>query len=101
MFGAVKLTNNADTDKYKCSGYGIGFDARGTFSFPSGGFGQNATTFGVDMSSSVHTDNKKKDILIIGEDPTQGLDGTTLTGEKKYSINFTVITKKCLSKLAL
>ena len=35
------------------------------------------------MSSSVHVDNKKKDILILGLGPTQGLDGTTLTVEKK------------------
>ena len=50
------------------------------------------------MSSSVHVDNKKHDILILGESPTQGLDGTTLTAEKKYSINFTVSRKKiCLS----
>ena len=50
------------------------------------------------MSSSVHTDNKQKDILILGEDPTQGLDGTTLTSEKKYSINFTKSRKKfCLT----
>ena len=34
------------------------------------------------MSSSVYVDNKKKDILILGEGPTQGLDGTTLTAEK-------------------
>ena len=101
MFGAVKLTSNADTDKYKYSWYGIGFDVRETFSFPSGGFGQNVTTFGVDMSSSAHTDHKKKDILIIGEGPTQGLDGTTLTAEKNYSINFTVIRKKNLFKLTL
>ena len=47
------------------------------------GFGQNCIIFGVDMSSSVHVDNKKKDI------PTQGLDGTTLTVDTKYSINFT------------
>ena len=40
-FGAVKLTKNADFDKYKYSGYGIGFDRRGTFSFPTGGFGCN------------------------------------------------------------
>ena len=31
LFGAVKLTKNADPDKYKYSGYGIGFDARGSF----------------------------------------------------------------------
>ena len=50
------------------------------------------------MSSSVHVDNKKKYILVLGEGPTQGLDGTTLTAEKKYSINFTENnTRFCLS----
>ena len=39
------------------------------------------------MSSSVHVDNKKKDILILGKGPTQGLEHT-LTAEKMYSINF-------------
>ena len=29
------------------------------------------------MSSSVHVDNKKKYISILGEGPTQGLDDTT------------------------
>ena len=50
------------------------------------------------MRSSVHIDNKKKEILILAEVPTQGLDGTTLTAEKLYSINFTENNKKfCLS----
>ena len=31
--------------KYKYSGYGIGFGRRGTFSVPSGGFGNNVTIF--------------------------------------------------------
>ena len=49
------------------------------------------------MSSSVHVDNKKKDILILGKDPTQGLEHT-LTAEKMYSINFTLTKKKfCLT----
>ena len=34
------------------------------------------------MSSSVHVNNKKKDILILGEDPRQGLDDTKLNAEK-------------------
>ena len=38
------------------------------------------------MSSSVHIDNKGKDIIILGEGPTQGLDDTTLTAEAKYPI---------------
>ena len=33
------------------------------------------------MSSFVHIDDKNKDILILGEEPTQVLDDTTLTGE--------------------
>ena len=54
-----------------------------TFSFPIGEFGKNVIIFGADMSSSVHFDNKKNNILIIGEGPTQGLDDTTLTAQKK------------------
>ena len=37
LLGAVTLTKNADIDKYRYSGYGNGFDSRGSFSFPSGG----------------------------------------------------------------
>ena len=37
------------------------------------------------MSSSIHIDNKKKDILVLGRGPTQGLE-CTLTAEKMYSI---------------
>ena len=65
LFGVVKLTKNVDINKYRYSGYGIGLDRKGSFSFPSSGFGQNVIIFGVDMSSSVHVDNKKNDILII------------------------------------
>ena len=92
LFGAVTLTKNVDIEKYKYSGYGIGFDRRGSFSFPSGWFGQNVIIFGVDMSSSIHIGNKKKDILVLRRGPTQGLE-STVTAEKMYSINFTV-TKK-------
>ena len=49
------------------------------------------------MSSYIHIDNNKKDILILGKGPTQGLEHT-LTAEKMYTINFTVTKKKfCLS----
>ena len=93
------MTKNVDDiDKHsEYSGYGIGFDRKSSFSFPSGGFGQNVLIFGVDMSSSAHIDNKKKDILVLGKGPTQGLEHT-LTAEKMYSINFTVTKKNfCLS----
>ena len=49
------------------------------------------------MSLAIYIDNKKRDILILRKDSTDGLDDTTLTGEKKYSINFTEHEKKfCL-----
>ena len=89
LFGAVNLTKNTDIDEYKYSGYGIGFDRRSNFWFSSGGFGQNIIIFGVNMSSSAHVDNKKKDILILGKGPTQGLEHT-LTDERMYSINFKI-----------
>ena len=97
LFGAITLTKNTDIEKYKYFGYGLGFDKRSSFSFPSGVFGQNVLIFGADMSSSIHIDNKKKDILVLGRGPTQGLE-STLTAEKMYPINFTVTKKKfCLS----
>ena len=74
LFGAVKL--NADSDKYKYFGYGIGFDSRRSFTF-SNELGPNVIIFGADMSSSVHVNN-----LILDKGSTQGLNDTTLTAEK-------------------
>ena len=49
------------------------------------------------MISSVHIDNKKKEILSFGKCPTQSLDDTTLTAKKENSINFTEQQKRfCL-----
>ena len=53
--------------------------------------------FGADISTSIHIDNKKKDILVLGRGPMQGLE-STLTAEKMYSIKFTITKNKfCLS----
>ena len=49
------------------------------------------------MGSSVHIDNKNKDIFILG--PTQRLDDTTLPAEAKYPINFTQSEKRFLLSL--
>ena len=54
------------------------------FLFSTGRFGiSNCTSFGANMSSFAHDDNKKTDILILGKDPTQWLDYTALTAEIK------------------
>ena len=99
MLGAVKLTKNADPDKYKYSGYGIGFDCCSFSSLPDNTMRKNGIIFGADMNSSVHVDNKGKDILIYGKGPTQRLDDTTLTAEAKYSINFTQSNRRFCSSL--
>ena len=51
--------------------------------------GKHVIIFRADLSLSLYIDNKNKDILILGEGPTQVLDDTTLTAEVKYLINFT------------
>ena len=98
LFGAVSLTKNANVNKYKYSGYRIAFDRASSFSFSGGRNGQNVIVSGVDMNSSIHVDNKGKDILIFGKGPTQGLGEHLLTAEKMYSINFSKDNIKfCLS----
>ena len=97
LFGSVKLTKSVDIDRYGHFGYGTEFDRKEFFSHPSGGTGRNVIIFGVDISSSTKTDNRKKDILMLGKGLTQGLEHT-LIAEKMYSISFTEKNEKsCLS----
>ena len=46
----------------------------------------------------MHADDNKRDILVLCGGPRQGLDGTTITAEAKYSIKFSRLgIKFCLS----
>ena len=67
----LKVTKNADPDKYKYCGYDIGFDTRSEFTF-----------------TDESIDNNNKGVLIIGEGPALGLDDSTLKAKAKYRINF-------------
>ena len=97
LFGAVSLTKNADIDKYKYSGFGIGFDRHGEVSFGTRGFGRNYIIVGADLSSSSHANEKKNNILVLGKDFVQGINDTKIYAKKLYSINFTENNKKfCL-----
>ena len=97
MFGEFSLTETPNIDRYKYSGYGIGFDRHGSHSYHSGGTGGNVIIFGVDLSSLTKIHSRRKDILVFGKGPTQGLENT-LSAKKMYSINFTELNKKfCLS----
>ena len=94
LFGSVRITKNADIDKYKYMAYGFGFDSKGTFLFPDGSFCQNVIILGADMSSSAHANNKTRNILVLSKDFIQAIDGTTIYAEKMYSINSTKTPKK-------
>ena len=52
------MTKSDDIDKYKYSGYEVGFDKHEFFSHPSGGTGRNVIIFGVEMGSSTKIDNR-------------------------------------------
>ena len=79
---------NADPVKYKYSSYSLAFDSRSQFSRTDGSRKKNVI-FGVDDSSSMLIDGRNKNILVLGEGPTRGLDNTTITAEAKCCINFT------------
>ena len=57
VYIVCEITKKSSISDY--SGYGIGFDRKGEFSFGNG-FGQNVIIFGADMSSSIHSTNKTK-----------------------------------------
>ena len=95
LFGAVKISNttNSDTDKWQYSGYGIGFDSKGEFTHPDGSYGRNVIIFGADLGNSKHSNNKTKNIFVLGQEFVHKINDTTIYAEKMYSPNFTVDNK--------
>ena len=90
LFGGVKITKNAtDTSKHKYEEYGICFNEGGTFSKGGINNGRNVLIFGVHENSLVHANNKANNIYVMGNFFVQGINDTTLFGEKLYSQNFT------------
>ena len=84
----MKLSKNADSDKCSCSEYDIGFHSCSFFSPPNLDWSENVIIFGVENSSSVHIANKKKNIIVIGGGPTQGLDDTKINQKLNISLLF-------------
>ena len=60
----------------------------------NGGWGRNVVIFGVDNTSSMHADNRKKDILVLGQGLTNVLDDTVTTAGSNCSINITEFENK-------
>ena len=99
LFGAMQITKNADTSKYKYKGYGICFDEGGSFSKGNISNGKNVLIFGVHESSLVHQNNKANNIYVMGDLFVQGINDTTLYAEKIYSQKFTQPNKKFVLSL--
>ena len=55
--------------------------------------------FWVDNSLSGHADDKKEHTIISGKCPSDGLDDSTITAEKEYSVNITELEKKYMLEL--
>ena len=99
LFGAMQITKNADTSKYKYKGYVICFDGDGLFSIGNINNGRNAVIFGVHEESVIHSNNKANSKFIMGDGFIQGINDTTLYAEKMYSQNFTQQSKKFVLSL--
>ena len=92
----MNLTENADHDEYGYSDYGIGFYPQSNFSI-NVEWSKKIFVSGVCNSLSVHTDKRKKDILLIDEGKIDGLDNTAITPEARYFVNITMSRKKLLA----
>ena len=96
LFGAIEITKNANTLKYKYKGYGICFDESEEFthvrkegSFNHTTSARNVIIFGADMSFSKHASNKANNIYVVGTDYIKKINDTTIYAEKMFYRNFT------------
>ena len=85
LFGTVKLVRNKIKSKFTYNGRGIAFDGEGSWSFDDD-FARNVVIFGVDNSSSYHTDNLKNNFLALDERPNQGINDSTGAADKKLVV---------------
>ena len=106
LFGAIEITKNANTSKYKCKGYGICFDESESFShvtkvgnFNHTALARNVIIFWADMSFSKHANNKANNIYVMGKGYIQKINDTTIYAEKMFYRNFTDPGKKFILSL--
>ena len=95
LFGAMQITKNADTSKYKYKGYGICFDEGGLFSIGNFNNGRNVLIFEVHEDSVMQANN----IFVMGDGFVQGINDTILYAEKICSQNFAQPSTKFILNL--
>ena len=89
LFGVVKLTKKPDPDKYEHSGYGIGFDSHSQFSWTNGSNGKMFLFLQLIIVLLCILIIEIKNILVLVEGSTKGLEDATITAAAKYLFNFT------------
>ena len=106
LFGAIEITKNVNTSKYKYKGYGICFNESESFSHVTkeGNFNhttlpRNVIIFGADMSFSKLANNTANNIYVMGKDYIQKINDTTIYPEKMFYRNFTDPGKKFILSL--
>ena len=92
----TNIIKDSDKEKYECSGYGVAFDGKCSWSLNNDS-SRNITIFGVDNNSSSHIVNHKNYFLVLHGGPAFCINGSFGSPEKKFSINFSKAkTKFCL-----
>ena len=84
MFGVNNIVKNSNEEKWVYSCYGIAFNGANSSNF--GNDDARNVIFGVDDSSSSHTDNRKNNFLVWGNSPTYGINGSFGSTEKSLVI---------------
>ena len=103
LFDAVKITRKRNTSIFKYVGYGIFFDEGSNFSFGNRINTKNVIILGCAATNSLHANNKKNNIIVLGKDFIQGLatDGSrnTIYADKIYMTNMTEPNKRFVLSL--
>ena len=71
--GRVKLVRKAIKSKFMYHGSGIAFDGSDLWNLDNN-FGRNVVIFGAGNSSSSHTDNRKNNVIVLGQGPTDSIN---------------------------
>ena len=74
LFEATSIIKNSDKENYVHSGYGITLGGASSWSFNNDTV-KNVIIFGVDNSSSSHSDNWTNNFLVLDESPTIEING--------------------------
>ena len=108
LFGAMKITKNADYSKNNYTGYGLCFDKGDEFSHTvkEGNCNRtknakNVITFGVNTSSSIHATNRANNIYVMGKEFIQGINDATIYAEKLFHNNFTELSLQNFTEFVL